>query len=105
MTAAERAMCISQWNAEREAIHADIVEILDALGLGDHARPYSTHEVVQREILPRIRTAVDVVGYDARRLLAYAMHLRQHGERAPGGDETWAEFDRRVEALLRRSAP
>lgn len=35
-------------------------------------------------------------------LLAYALHLRQNGERAPGGDETWAEFDRRAEELLRR---
>jgi hypothetical protein len=35
-------------------------------------------------------------------LLAYALHLRQHGERAPGGDETWAEFDRRCEAFLRQ---
>lgn len=34
-------------------------------------------------------------------LLSYVLHLRQHGERAPGGDETWAEFDRRAEAFLR----
>ena len=37
----------------------------------------------------------------ARRLLAYAMHLRQYGERAPGGDETWAEWDAMAEAHLR----
>ena len=34
----------------------DIREILVVLGLGDHARPYSCHEVVQREILPAIRS-------------------------------------------------
>lgn len=35
-------------------------------------------------------------------LLEYALHLRQHGERAPGGNETWAEFDKRAEAFLRK---
>lgn len=34
-------------------------------------------------------------------LLEYAFNLRQYGERAPGGNETWAEFDRRCEAFLR----
>jgi hypothetical protein len=37
----------------------------------------------------------------AKGLLEYALHLRMHGERAPGGKETWAEFDRRTEAFLR----
>jgi hypothetical protein len=36
-------------------------------------------------------------------LLEYALHLRMHGERAPGGNETWAEFDRRCEAFLREA--
>lgn len=34
-------------------------------------------------------------------LLEYALHLRMHGERAPGGDETWQQFDRNAEAFLR----
>lgn len=34
-------------------------------------------------------------------LVQYALHLRMHGERAPGGTETWAEFDRRAEEFLR----
>jgi hypothetical protein len=38
---------------------------------------------------------------DAIELLRYALHLRQHGERAPGGNETWRAFDRRAEAFLR----
>jgi hypothetical protein len=37
---------------------------------------------------------------EARYLIAYAFHLR-HGKRAPGGDESWAEFDRRAENFLR----
>jgi hypothetical protein len=37
---------------------------------------------------------------DALDLLRYALHLRQHGERAPGGNETWRAFDRRCEAFL-----
>lgn len=39
---------------------------------------------------------------DAVWLLTYALHLRMHGERAPGGNETWATFDRRCEEFLRR---
>lgn len=34
-------------------------------------------------------------------LLRQALHLRTHGERAPGGGETWADWDRRAETLLR----
>jgi hypothetical protein len=41
---------------------------------------------------------------EARRLLEYALHLRMHGERAPGGNETWAEFDQRCEAYLRATS-
>jgi len=37
----------------------------------------------------------------ARGLLEYALHLCVNGERAPGGDETWAEFSRNAEAWLR----
>lgn len=40
---------------ERATMQDDIGAILEALGLGDHARTYSPHEVVQREILPAIR--------------------------------------------------
>jgi len=37
----------------------------------------------------------------ARGLLEYALHLCVNGERAPGGDETWAEFARNAETWLR----
>lgn len=42
---------------------------------------------------------------EANRLLNLAMHLRQHGENAPGGTETWAQFDREAETYLRWGAP
>lgn len=38
---------------------------------------------------------------EAVRLIQYALHLRMHGENAPGGTETWAQFDRDAEAFLR----
>lgn len=41
-------------------------------------------------------------GGEAVQLLEYALQLRIHGERAPGGNERWAEFDRRCEDFLRR---
>lgn len=34
-------------------------------------------------------------------LIKYALHLRMYGENAPGGNETWAEFDQRAEEFLR----
>jgi hypothetical protein len=39
---------------------------------------------------------------EAVRLLRYALHLREHGELAPGGKETWGLFDRACESFLRR---
>jgi hypothetical protein len=34
-------------------------------------------------------------------LIREALHLRMYGENAPGGNETWAEWDRKAEAFLR----
>lgn len=39
---------------------------------------------------------------EATRLLRYALHLRMNGENAPGGSETWAQFDRMAEHFLRQ---
>ena len=38
----------------------------------------------------------------AIRLLEAALHLRMNGERAPGGNETWAQLWRDVEEFLRK---
>ncbi|OZE35626.1 MULTISPECIES: hypothetical protein [unclassified Rhodococcus (in: high G+C Gram-positive bacteria)] len=40
-----------------------------------------------------------------RTVAEYALHLRINGERAPGGNETWAKFDRFAEAVLRATGP
>lgn len=40
---------------------------------------------------------------EALDLLKYVLHLRMHGENAPGGSETWREFDTRCEAYLRKT--
>jgi hypothetical protein len=37
----------------------------------------------------------------AIRLLEEALHLRMNGERAPGGTETWQDWERRAETYLR----
>jgi hypothetical protein len=39
----------------------DMHELLRLLGLGDHARPISPHEVMQQEILPRVRIVVGII--------------------------------------------
>lgn len=36
----------------------------------------------------------------AIRLLEEALHLRMNGERAPGGNETWRDWDMRAEQFL-----
>lgn len=38
-----------------ELFQEDVLLILEVLGLGTHARPYSTHEVILREIIPAIK--------------------------------------------------
>jgi len=38
-------------------------------------------------------------------LLEEALHLRMHGERAPGGNETWRDWDRKAETFLRSLLP
>ena len=37
-----------------DTAHEDIAAMLRASGLGDYARPISTHDVIQRELLPWI---------------------------------------------------
>lgn len=41
----------------------------------------------------------------ALRLLKEAHHLRQHGDRAPGSRENWADWDRKAGAFLRAMQP
>ena len=41
----------------------------------------------------------------AVRLLEEALHLRMNGERAPGGNETWHDWDLRAETFLRSLLP
>jgi hypothetical protein len=38
----------------------------------------------------------------AEELVALALHLRMHGENAPGGNETWRLWDREAEDFLRQ---
>lgn len=38
---------------------------------------------------------------EALRLLEEALHIRMHGERAPGGTENWADWDTKAETFLR----
>lgn len=38
---------------------------------------------------------------EAIRLLRLALHLRMYGENAPGGNETWRQFDSECETYLR----
>lgn len=43
---------------ETSILQDDLAELLRALEISDHARPYSPHEVMQREVLPAVRSMV-----------------------------------------------
>lgn len=47
--------CTVPGESADEIAVGDVRLILAALGLGTHARPYSAHAVVHREILPALR--------------------------------------------------
>jgi len=45
---------LDRYAVQMNLVHADLVAIMTALGIGDHARPYSSHEVIHREVIPAI---------------------------------------------------
>jgi hypothetical protein len=45
---------IEHADRERDIVQADLRQIMAALGIADYARPYSSHEVVRREVIPAI---------------------------------------------------
>ncbi|AHH20793.1 hypothetical protein NONO_c60170 [Nocardia nova SH22a] len=63
----------------------------------DHA---AAHIARMRNHLAALLDAAEKTG-EAVKILEYALHLRMYGERAPGGNETWQEFDRRCETFIR----
>jgi hypothetical protein len=38
---------------------------------------------------------------EAKQVIEYGLHLRMYGEKAPGGNETWEQWDNMAEAWLR----
>jgi hypothetical protein len=42
--------------SDAEALQEDLAELLRVTGLGDHARSASPHDVMQHEVLPRVRS-------------------------------------------------
>jgi hypothetical protein len=52
---------VSAHRAEQDAVHADLSQLLRVLGMGDHARPQSSHEVMLDAIneAGRIRVALE----------------------------------------------
>lgn len=46
--------CVEPGTDPADVAYDDLTLILVALGLGTHARPYSWHAVVHREVLPAI---------------------------------------------------
>jgi hypothetical protein len=50
---------IESGRRQTQAIQDDLAELLRELGLGDHARPTSPHQVMVDEIVPAVRALVD----------------------------------------------
>lgn len=47
--------CGEEHASDLSVQHNDLVAIMAALGISDYARPYSSHAVVHREVLPAIK--------------------------------------------------
>ena len=84
--------------AEQDAVHADLIAILTALGIGAHARPYSGHEVVQREVLPAIRRLTETRLCDCPPTPATDGLREALFYTAPNGDEVFRFADPRIVA-------
>jgi hypothetical protein len=54
------------------------------------------------EAVARAARVASAYSGDPKLIIDYGLHLRMYGERAPGGDETWREWDRMAEMFLRR---
>jgi hypothetical protein len=75
--------------------------------LTDRRTPTRNAHAAAAQAPERQRDRADRIGQSligAVKLLEYAMHLRKHGENAPGGTETWAQFERDCETYLRKLA-
>lgn len=71
----------------------------------DNGRRFVLPQSYRVEEVPEPGTvAIRQLG-EAIKLLRYALHLRINGERAPGGDETWAQWDHDAETFLRSLLP
>jgi hypothetical protein len=74
--------------------------LLTELDEAEHCRCGKTHEECAEDGGCRW-SRLDSSEAEAVRLLEYALHLRRNGENAPGGTETWAQWDRDAETFLR----
>lgn len=81
---------------EREAMTAaaQLMRLMPNERTRDLAHAIGTYEATVRAVEDE-RDALE-------RFVVEAMHLAQYGERAPGGNETWAEWFTRAENYLRR---
>ncbi len=86
--------------ADQSVMNDDVLELLRALGVSDHARPYSCHRVVQDEILPAIRSLTKVREHLHRRQDEWGILMRALGLR---GDTMVDAASRTAEMLRSRS--
>jgi hypothetical protein len=90
---------VSAHRAEQDAVHADLSQLLRVLGMGDHARPQSSHEVMLDAISEagRIRLALEraeaIIGErDAQIAAARAAERERCASLAESAGATYDEF-------------
>jgi hypothetical protein len=91
---------VKQHLAEQRAVHEDLALLLRVLGLGDHARPQSPHEVMLDAIneVGKLRQAADVIAAQAAAaerdaIIAVASELRAiRGDHPKGARASFADY-------------
>jgi hypothetical protein len=81
---------VSAHRAEQDAVHADLSMLLRVLGMGDHARPQSSHEVMLDAIneVGKLRQSAEAIRADERnRFRRYAKAM------SDGSDDLPALYD------------
>ncbi|SNR32879.1 hypothetical protein [Blastococcus mobilis] len=48
--------CVAPWESPEDVMQNDVRALLLAVGLSPHARPYSPHAVIHRELLPALHS-------------------------------------------------
>lgn len=90
------AWCVSRMDGE-EWLHDVFYHASQSDG--EQAERDSEFIAAARTLIPQLVDALAAAqtrGDEWRKIAEYGLHLAMYGEHAPGGNETWREFERRM---------